>query len=395
MGPGSRPSTGAVHGGSTGRHGAGWSLVVLCLLAALVVAVVGPDGRGDEEPPGAGGGYDVQVLPGAPLAARRLASSAWTQHGLFVWGGEVGTREEAENDTMGGAPSPAFSDGAVYDPATRCWTAVTDSPLTARAGAPAIATGDGVLVVGGWTRGGRSLRSDGALYSPGADTWSPVPDAPTCPQHLVEARHGLVALGSCGPGLPDAARWHPRTGRWHLLPDTGLDAVQDAFSVDGHVLVVGPAGRLRRLDGAAWTGLPSAATPAGQDLVLAAGPAGVFSVVYDDGTGEGVVRRLEPDGWRDLARGPRLAPTGPVAGAVATPDGVLWSTQGGLCRWDGDEPWCVHDPGSGSGAVLGLGRFATTPTHDGARTVYLWGGDYVRDGESSSTTNDTGLAVTW
>ena len=367
---------------------------------AGVVAVVGAVSLGLPEPrvdvtPIASSDAEVARMPTSPLSARAHASIAWTSAGLFVWGGKAGERsgELGQSDPVGsGVSTNALDDGAVFDPRTRAWRSINASPLEGRAQAPAVAMGDSVLVAGGTTPDGRRLRSDAALYLPGSDEWTEVPDAPTCPQHLVSEGRFVVALGSCDPGSTDAARWDSESNTWAALPDSGLGIIVSAFELRGKVFVIDESGRLRSLEGADWTDLPEAPT-LGELPTFAAAPSGLYTVVgeVEDNSAVGVVYRLDGASWTEVARGPDLVPNAFAASATTVINaGFVWGTNAGLCRWDGATASCVKESPED-----GLTRFKTTYVLDKAETLYLWGGDYVARGETSSGSTSTGTTVAW
>jgi len=158
------------------RRSRGWHVGAAVTVGALVAGVMvtantllnnsPPDARVAVARP-ASPDVGVQRLTKSPLEPRETAGTVWTGQSVVVWGGEGG---EKDNDRL-------FGDGAEYDPASRSWSILPQSPLSARR-CPAVTwSGRYVFVWGGQDGDGRELL-DGALYDPSTRAWQAVPSAP-------------------------------------------------------------------------------------------------------------------------------------------------------------------------------------------------------------------------
>lgn len=99
-----------------------------------------------------------RVLAESPIEPRTDAASHWTGTEWIVWGGSRG--------------STAYADGAAYNPVTDTWRVLAASPLSARR-APAVWTGSEMIVTGGSNGDPNSPNAlaDGAAYDPLTDSW--------------------------------------------------------------------------------------------------------------------------------------------------------------------------------------------------------------------------------
>ena len=121
-----------------------------------------------------GGSYDPAADRWYPMSATRAPSArgdaraVWTGREMLVWGGAV-------DGTVGSNPSGPLGDGAAYDPATDSWRTLgaTGAP-TARFQNAAVWTGSRMIVWGGASGGSTPAFGDGALYDPDLDAWTPV-----------------------------------------------------------------------------------------------------------------------------------------------------------------------------------------------------------------------------
>jgi hypothetical protein len=176
-------------------------------------------------------------LPSAPIPDRDYPVGVWTGRELLVWGGQSGPHESARPrrrrclrprppplaGAASGAPDTPHPgggrmdrsgadrlgrlrplghrpwrrargrDGAAYDPTRQAWRRLPPAPLSARADATAVWTGQELLVLGG-SPAPRSDRdrpyTDGAAYNPERHSWrrlapSPQLRGPMVNQHLV------------------------------------------------------------------------------------------------------------------------------------------------------------------------------------------------------------------
>lgn len=113
------------------------------------------------------------------LAARQLHSGMRTGTKMLIWGGCTAIA------------GTAFSDGAIYDPASDSWTAMTATAApSARCAHSTVAAGNKMIVWGG---SGGSPQNTGGIYDPENNTWtatstSSAPDA--------RLAHGAVWTGT-------------------------------------------------------------------------------------------------------------------------------------------------------------------------------------------------------
>jgi len=147
-----------------------------------------------------GGRYDPvsdQWTPTGTMnvpAARGLHAAAWTGSEMIIWGGN--------------GWSGSFSPGAIYDPATDSWRAVStvDAPFTAEV---AVWTGTEAIFWGGGELGGR--------YNPTTDSWSVMTtiNAPSAgPGYsVVWTGSEMIAFGGIGTDTV-ARRYRPATDTW-------------------------------------------------------------------------------------------------------------------------------------------------------------------------------------
>ncbi|MCP3977055.1 MAG: hypothetical protein GY720_21415 [bacterium] len=154
-------------------------------------AVIGPGisyPATTEAPPAQNrGGYQFggwQVLPASQFDGRQGAAVVWTGDQLLVWGGyQAGL----------GRPLDTVTDsGGVLDPANDVWISMPPSPLSGRAGAAALWTGDEMLIMGG---GG----PDAAAYDPATRLWREL-ERYEVPQNPAAVWTGSEAILWGGPG---------------------------------------------------------------------------------------------------------------------------------------------------------------------------------------------------
>jgi hypothetical protein len=156
------------------------------------------------------------LLPVAPIAGRNDSAVAWTGTQMLIWGGVTG----ADDDQP-------MADGAAYDPASRTWSKLPNSPLTARTNPAAVWTGSELFVWGGDDAHDNSATaaSDGALYNPATHAWRKLPTSPLSARTGAHAlmMGGLVYVigghaASSQRDDTDAATYDPTTHQWQLLP---------------------------------------------------------------------------------------------------------------------------------------------------------------------------------
>jgi hypothetical protein len=160
------------------------------------------------------------LLPASPIPGRENPADAWTGQQMLIWGGATGPQGQ-----------DLRADGAEYDPATRQWSLLPDSPLSPRTDMASVWTGRQWLLWGGYDRVSVNdfhAADDGALYDPAKRSWQPLPAAPLTARVYATALwtgSQVLVLGGQPPVLSDQQRadldgatWDPRTNRWHLLP---------------------------------------------------------------------------------------------------------------------------------------------------------------------------------
>lgn len=159
-----------------------------------------------------------------PLAPRGGHSVVWTGQEVLVWGGEA--------DELG---SELFSDGAAFNPNTRQWRTIAESPLSPRRYHVAVWTGEAMLIVGGL--GG----PDGAAYDPASDSWRPISSPPIA----VRGPGGVGPEGYLGAvwtgeelvvwlvQSDEVAAYDPDSDSWRVLPATEMDVDNGALRWDG------------------------------------------------------------------------------------------------------------------------------------------------------------------
>ena len=171
-------------------------------------------------------------IPKAPLAARADQKAVWTGSKMLVWAGDNPRLFEV-----------VYGDGAAYDPATRRWTPLPDSPLSPRVYNSAVWTGRQMIVWGGGVIGEQAEQpitqvvppgtvfADGAAYDPASNQWTPLPKAP------IKARSGHMAvwtgremilwggggIGETNIAYKDGAAFDPATNRWRVIAEAPLE----------------------------------------------------------------------------------------------------------------------------------------------------------------------------
>jgi hypothetical protein len=177
-----------------------------------------------------------------PLAG---ASPAWsatvvsTGAKLIEWGGALGPSPPNANPSLVGTQT-----GAIFDPATNAWTAMSTKGAPAARVAPGVWTGSQLAIWGGHsvdsntTDAGRwdcassgydnkasgcLQYGDGALYDPALDVWTPMvatgAPKPRFEHLLAWTGDRLLVWGGGEQGLPDATLYTPAK-QW--LSDGGL-----------------------------------------------------------------------------------------------------------------------------------------------------------------------------
>jgi hypothetical protein len=161
-----------------------------------------------------------EALPPSPLSPRAAALGVWTGEEVLVIGGEP----EAWCPPVADCTAPEFAplgDGAAYDPSTRSWRRITDAPMTFSSNASAVtASGDVYVLVrdADYRPGGRG----GFLrYRPDVDRWDQLPaPARDLAWYQLAAAGGsvIVYAGSAESGPLPDFVFDPTVDQWRELP---------------------------------------------------------------------------------------------------------------------------------------------------------------------------------
>ena len=147
-----------------------------------------------------------QVLPDSPIRTLIQATPIWTGSELIAWGGNVG------------GPNVA----AAFDPMRRQWHLLPPGPLHPREDPVVVWTGREMLVWGGFAypAGG----AEGAALNPRTDAWRILPSSGLSTRELAATawtgRLLVVWGGSGGGNVPephDGASYDPATNQWHPI----------------------------------------------------------------------------------------------------------------------------------------------------------------------------------
>lgn len=179
-----------------------------------------------------------QRLADSPIDQLIQAHPIWTGHELIVWGGN-----------FNGEEAPAR--GAAYDPATNKWRSIAAAPLSTRENPTIVWTGHEMIVWGGLSNGTTTAadRVEGAAYDPATDSWRELPASGAERNELSAAawtgKEMVVCLTSVvSTGLPSGPAvvglaYDPETNRWRDIASSPLSPrEQTAFAWTGHELVV-------------------------------------------------------------------------------------------------------------------------------------------------------------
>jgi len=117
---------------------------------------------------------------------------AWTGDRVLVWGGsKKGTTTNTLNDDLNDV---SLTDGGLYDPGTKTWTAVAASPLPATTG---WAAGSFFLWTGDRLMAGQNGGASGWLYDPHKNAWSTI----AAPADVLGCSGGFLAQAGALIGL--------------------------------------------------------------------------------------------------------------------------------------------------------------------------------------------------
>ena len=280
--------------------------IVPCL--AVLALVASACGEADDREVAAGDASTTTVLsepsPGAqdgewramaqpPASVAPGAPAVWTGSEIVVWGGGFGADGTHE------------AGGASYNPASDEWSELPEAPIDVAAEGTAVWTGKEVIFWGGAepTRNvQRELVGSGAAYDPATRSWRRLPESPLAARSYHEAvwtGQEMIVWGGvtqCCPidsviHDPTAAAYDPDTDEWRQLADvpspwSGDDgpAVSETFGGDMFVWRNGELGRFDVSENT-WQGLGGgpAADPDSQGPMSfsTAGPVSIGAVVRD------------------------------------------------------------------------------------------------------------------
>lgn len=150
-------------------------------------------------------------LPDPPLSPRLAAIAVSVDERFLVVGGDDGPPCSPNADCAPRTSEP-LRDGATYDPATRQWEAVAQSPVGLLSQYPYVVAGEALYV----------LTEDGMVaYDVATDTWDqhPAPASVHRDGHLVSiAGRPAVVSGERLTGSPADETYDPATERWDEIP---------------------------------------------------------------------------------------------------------------------------------------------------------------------------------
>lgn len=345
---------------------------------------------------------------------------------MIVWGG-YNSRHEVEG----------LSDGGAFDPLTRTWRPIAQSPIDGRSWPVAVWTGTHALFWGGI--GWEWAEDDGALYDPAADSWTKLPQRPFDRSDSLECGPGWVAWtwtgtefftwgGTEGIGIDDChmtskgAAYDPVSEKWRVIAPSPIGGRERASAVwtGRDVLIWGGWADGKYLnDGAAydprsdsWHPIPPGPIPGRAGA--AAAWTGVEMLVWGsanekfDGVGNGLVDGAAYNPathtWRRLSAAP-LEPRLGWRAAWSNGRLVVW---GGM-KWiplpsdraDGRalEPvyfgdGAAYDPKTDAWEMLPAAPLSPRAEHTMLWTgseILVWGGE-TRSGDSYEVTVGDGAA---
>ena len=165
---------------------------------------------------GAHGIWSLMAEP--PLTVAPRAPAVWTGEELIIWGGST-----AEGKTL--------ATGASYDPDTNAWAELPPSLSKPRQGHVAVWSGDEVLIWGGSFPETNHVYGAGMAYRPSSRTWRNLPESPI--SGGVKARAvwtgeemlvwGAIQPGLGGSGSPAAGSetmaYDPTADQWRNVRD--------------------------------------------------------------------------------------------------------------------------------------------------------------------------------
>jgi hypothetical protein len=192
--------------------------------------------------PGPAGTPDSwRSIAAGPLSPRDNASAAWTGTEVVIVGGTEAPVCRAAEPSACRYIDARLGDGAAYDPATDTWRKIA-SPPVAFEGAPALWTGDEVLVFTAHASSDRQVLG----YDPASDEWRelapPPTDADLFHPPVWAGGVAVFATGETGDGTGDWA-YDPAADAWTELPadPIGCASGREAVAAGGRMVLAGRA----------------------------------------------------------------------------------------------------------------------------------------------------------
>ncbi|MGQ0629568.1 MAG: hypothetical protein ACT4P1_00885 [Sporichthyaceae bacterium] len=181
-------------------------------------------------------------IAGGPLSARSGATASWTGREVLVFGGD---RDYCPPDVVcDQEPTPAFRDGAAYDPVTDSWRQMPAAPIPIRSAFTALI--DETLYV--LTPESRTEPGSRFLaYDLGQGQWQQLPE-PHPSAYSLAAVGGVLLASRQYPGNgADDWSWDPAERTWRALPDSPDQPsdLRQIVDVSGQAILLGQA-RLKK-----------------------------------------------------------------------------------------------------------------------------------------------------
>ncbi len=163
-------------------------------------------------------------LPASPLTPRARAVEVWTGDVVLVVGGDTFTCPP--NADCAAPTDPPLADGAAFDPSTGAWRTIASSPVAFSWASTAVLGDEVYFLVPGPT-GSREPEATFLRYSVAGNSWAQLPRPPSG-ESLVAAGQSIVAFaGSDERGEKPDLVFDPRENAWRELPADPLSPEYD------------------------------------------------------------------------------------------------------------------------------------------------------------------------
>lgn len=169
-----------------------------------------------------------------PLTVAPRAPAVWTGEELIIWGGSSARGE-------------MLATGAAYDPDADKWTDLPPAPGPARQEHTAVWTGTEVVYWGGGGVDSPAAVDRGLAYNPATRQWRLIPEAPisvTARPNAAWVGEEMLVWGGMpsdpvdGDGTGEIAAYNPSRDAWRTLPAVPGGAGGQPFAVRGSSLAV-------------------------------------------------------------------------------------------------------------------------------------------------------------